>query len=219
MTAVIPPSPSKADYAENPEDIAPIFDCDDPFALFGTWLADAKAAEPNDANAMSLATVDDSGLPDVRMVLLKDVDTRGFTFYSNETSAKGAQLAVQPKAALCFHWKSLRKQVRVRGAIEVVSGAEADAYFASRARGAQIGAWASDQSSSLESRSVLESRIKEIETRYQDQDVPRPPHWHGWRITPVSIEFWRDRAFRLHDRLVFTRERVDTDWQKLRLYP
>ncbi len=221
---VIPPSPSRRDYTERSDyaaqaeaNSAPIFNRDDPITLFTEWMAEAREKELNDSNAMSLATVDDEGLPDVRMVLLKGVDERGFVFYSNAESAKGVQVTAQPKAALCFHWKSLRRQVRVRGALEPVSEEEADAYFASRARGSQIGAWASDQSRDLESRGLFETRIKEIETKYEGQDIPRPPHWHGWRIMPQKIEFWRDRPFRLHDRLLFTGS--DKGWTSSRLYP
>ncbi len=189
----------------------------DPYALFDDWMAEAKASEPNDPDAMALATVDADGLPDVRMVLLKGVGPRGFVFYTNYDSAKGNELAGQPRAALLFHWKSLRRQVRVRGAVERVTEVEADAYFASRARGSRIGAWASDQSRPLESRAVLEARAAEVEARYQGQDVPRPPHWSGFRVIPSQIEFWRDGAFRLHDRLRF--DRVGEGWETVRLYP
>jgi pyridoxamine 5'-phosphate oxidase len=189
----------------------------DPYALFGTWMAEAKASEPNDPDAMALATVDADGLPDVRMVLLKGIDPRGFVFYTNYESAKGSELAGQPRAALLFHWKSLRRQVRVRGAVERVTDAEADVYFASRARGSRIGAWASDQSRPLESRDVLEARAAEVEARFEGQDVPRPPHWSGFRVVPNQIEFWRDGAFRLHDRIRF--ERAGEGWATVRLYP
>jgi pyridoxamine 5'-phosphate oxidase len=191
----------------------------DPFALFAVWFAEAKAAEPNDPDAMALATVDPAGLPDVRMVLLKDADERGFVFYTNEQSVKGGELAANPKAALVLHWKSIRKQVRVRGAIERVSAAEADAYFATRSRPSQIGAWASDQSRPLDSRATFEARVTEVEKRFADGPVTRPPHWGGYRINPVSIEFWMDRPYRLHDRIRFTRETAGGAWQKTRLYP
>ena len=218
---LIPPSPSAADYAEKgpPPDDAALFAAQDPLALFADWLREARAKEPNDANAMALATVDGDGLPDVRMVLLKDFDARGFTFYSNAGSAKGRQLAHSPKAALCFHWKSLRRQVRVRGPVEPVGDAEADAYFATRAREARIGAWASEQSRPLEGRFALEKRIAEVAARFGAQEVTRPPHWIGWRVRPLQIEFWRDRPFRLHDRLQFSRAAPDAPWAKARLYP
>lgn len=222
----IPASPSRADYTEREDyaaqmaaNAAPIFERDDPVALFAEWMADARAAELNDSNAMALATVDPSGMPDVRMVLLKGVDERGFVFYTNSESIKGEQIKANEKAALCFHWKSLRRQVRVRGLTERVSEAEADAYFASRARGSQIGAWASDQSRVVSSRDALEASVKEVERKYEGMDVPRPPHWYGWRVIPQSIEFWRDRPFRLHDRLLFSRRAAEKEWDKQRLCP
>lgn len=217
--SVIPPSPSAEDYAAqlaaNADET--IFERGDPFALFVEWLEAAKASEPNDPNAMTLATVDAAGLPDARIVLLKDVDARGFTFFSNRESAKGEQLWDQPSAALVFHWKSLRRQVRVRGAIERVSDAEADVYFASRARESRIGAWASDQSRPLASREVLEAGVAAETARFEGQDVPRPERWTGWRVIPQQIEFWRDRPFRLHDRLRFDRD--GDGWKRTRLWP
>lgn len=197
---------------------------DEPFALFADWLGEAKASEPNDPNAMALATVDEDGLPNVRMVLLKGVDgadatPRGFVFYTNLESAKGRELLAARKAALCFHWKSLRRQVRVRGLVTPVSAAEADAYFASRARGSRLGAWASAQSRPLESRFALEKAVAAITARYPIGEIPRPPHWSGFRIAPVEIEFWHDRPFRLHDRLVFRRPDAAAPWEKQRLYP
>jgi len=181
------------------------------------WLAQARAHEPNDPNAMALSTVDANGGPDSRMVLLKDVDARGLTFYSNLESAKGQQLAVRPRAALLFHWKSLRRQIRVRGAVEPVSGADADAYFASRARESRIGAWASDQSRPLSDRASLEAAVARETARFEGEEVPRPEHWMGWRVVPDAVEFWRDRPFRLHDRLLFTRE--GDGWIRTRLQP
>lgn len=224
MTApVIPPSPTREEYAEHYA-AAPaangdesVFERAEPVGLFVEWLADAKATEPNDANAMTLATVDAAGLPDARIVLLKDVDDRGFTFYSNRESAKGEALTAHPAAALLFHWKSLRRQVRVRGSVEPVSAAEADAYFVSRARESRIGAWASDQSRPLDSRETLELAVARETARFADGDVPRPERWTGWRVIPDSVEFWRDRPFRLHDRLRF--DRTGSGWTKTRLWP
>ena len=201
------------------EEVSDFFGFNDPFRLIDLWLKEAWSSEPNDANAMSLATVDDQGLPDVRIVLLKGADERGFVFYTNSQSAKGKELAGNAKAALCLHWKSLRRQIRARGAVTMVSDGEADDYFASRPRDSQIGAWASAQSQSLESRAVFEAEIAEVTATYDGRDVPRPPHWKGYRITPVEIEFWHDRPFRLHDRLVFRRSGPDTAWHKLRLFP
>lgn len=191
---------------------------DDPLRLFTAWLADATASEPNDPNAMALATVDADGMPNVRMVLLKGLDT-GFVFYTNFESAKGRELLASGKAALCFHWKSLRRQVRVRGPVAVVDDAEADAYYASRPRGSRIGAWASKQSRPLEGRFALEAEVARTTARYGIGEIPRPAHWSGFRLTPVSIEFWHDRPFRLHDRVQFTRPAAGEPWTKVRLYP
>ena len=191
----------------------------EPFTLFGTWLKDAEASEINDPNAVALATVDENGLPNVRMVLLKEFDTRGFVFYTNFESQKGREILGQKKAAMCFHWKSLRRQVRLRGEVEVVSDEEADIYYRSRPLGSRIGAWASKQSRPLESRFALEKAVAEYTARYAFGDVPRPTHWSGFRIRPTSIEFWHDRKFRLHDRIEFRRETVDSPWTKVRMYP
>jgi pyridoxamine 5'-phosphate oxidase len=193
-------------------------EADDPLRLFSTWLADATASEPNDPNAMALATVDPDGLPNVRMVLLKGLDT-GFVFYTNFESAKGRELLASGKAALCFHWKSLRRQVRVRGPVAVVDEAEADAYYASRPRGSRIGAWASKQSRPLEGRFALEAEVARATARFGIGEIPRPPYWSGFRLAPVSIEFWHDRPFRLHDRAQFTRPSPDAPWTRTRLYP
>ena len=216
---LIPPSPKYDPAGSPPPDDAVLFAESEPFALFERWFKEAKAKEPNDPNAMALATVDASGAPDVRMVLLKDFDADGFVFYSNAESAKGRQLEANPSAALCFHWKSLRRQVRVRGSVSLVSGEEADAYFRTRDRGARLGAWASEQSRALPDRLALEKRVAEFALKYGLGDVPRPPHWRGWRLAPLQIEFWRDRPFRLHDRLVFMRGGVGEAWVKSRLYP
>ncbi len=190
---------------------------DEPFQLFSAWLEEASASEPRDPTAMALATVDANGLPNVRMVLLKGLDARGFVFYTNLNSKKGQELAANPKAALVFHWKSLNRQVRVRGPVEPVSDAEADAYFATRPRGAQIGAWASRQSAPLESRFALEKAVALHTAKFGLGAIPRPEHWSGFRILPETIEFWADRPFRLHDRIVF--QRTGETWTKTRLYP
>ncbi|QIB33749.1 pyridoxamine 5'-phosphate oxidase [Ancylobacter pratisalsi] len=192
----------------------------EPFELFETWFKDAKASEPNDPNAMALATVDADGLPDVRMVLLNGRDAHGFIFYTNTQSAKGLELAAVPKASAVFHWKSLRRQIRLRGPVERVSDVEADAYFATRPRLSQIGAWASQQSRPLEGRFALEAAVAKVTAQYALGSVPRPPHWTGFRIRPVQIEFWHDRPFRLHDRIVFRRPLPDGgEWTRTRLYP
>ncbi len=190
----------------------------DPFALFAEWLQLATSKEPNDPNAMALATVDETGMPDVRMVLLKGFDHSGFVFYTNLESAKGAELSAVPKAGLCFHWKSLRRQVRIRGDVAPVGAVEADEYFLSRARMSRIGAWASQQSRPLEGRFALEKAIASYTARFAAGPIPRPPHWSGFRIAPMEIEFWRDGAFRLHDRVRFTREATG-GWSRTTLFP
>jgi len=191
----------------------------EPFRLFGAWFEDARKSEPNNPDAMALATVDADGLPDVRMVLMKGFDENGFVFYSNNGSQKGRELAGSPKAAIAFHWKSLDRQIRIRGTVTQVSDAEADAYFASRHRASQIGAWASKQSTPLESRFAFEKAVAIATAKYAIGTVPRPPYWIGYRVTPSSIEFWHERAFRLHDRIVFARNAPGESWTKTRLYP
>lgn len=214
----IPPSPTEDEYLKGvaAADLPPLT-ADDPVALFAEWLAEAVKAEVNDPNAMALATADEDGLPDVRMVLLKDAGPDGFVFYTNLGSAKGRQLAASGKAALLFHWKSLRRQVRVRGTVSAVSDAEADAYWATRARPAQLGAWASQQSRPLPDRLAFEKAIAAYGLKFGLGKAPRPPHWSGFRLTPGHIEFWRDRPFRLHERLVF--DAAPGGWTTSRLYP
>lgn len=190
---------------------------DDPHQLFEKWYAEAARLEPNDPSAMSLATADAGGRPSVRMVLLKGHDARGFVFYTNYQSRKGEELTANPFAALGFHWKSLRRQIRVEGRVERVSDAEGDAYFASRARDSQLSAWASDQSRPLQSRALFEARFEAERKRFEDQPVPRPPHWSGYRVVPEAIEFWSDREHRLHERRLFTR--TDEGWAETLLYP
>lgn len=220
-SSIIPPSPSAEEYArkaaESPDDAA-LFAAENPFALFEVWLDEARKKEPNDPNAMALATADETGMPDVRMVLLKGVSRDGFVFYTNSESRKGVQLESNPVAALCFYWKSLRRQVRAAGRVVEVSAEEADAYFASRAKDSQIGAWASLQSRPMEGRFELEKRIAEYALKY-GLKTPRPPHWKGYRVIPMRMEFWRDRPFRLHDRLEFTRDSEADPWRTARLYP
>ncbi|HZS65084.1 MAG TPA: pyridoxamine 5'-phosphate oxidase [Xanthobacteraceae bacterium] len=194
-------------------------DSEEPLRLFSEWLEEATRTEPSDPNAMALATVDSGGLPNVRMVLLKGLDQRGFVFYTNMQSQKGQELETRAQAALGFHWKSLRRQVRIRGPVTRVTDAEADAYFATRPRGAQIGAWASKQSAALESRFALEQAVARYTLQFGVGTVPRPPHWHGFRVLPLIIEFWRDKPFRLHERLEFRRAGADAPWVKTQLYP
>lgn len=218
MTTSIPGSPSATDYL-NDEQVRDLswIDAPDPMALFDQWLSEAGKTEPNDPNAMSLATVDESGLPDVRIVLLKGLSSQGFDFYTNSESAKGIQLEETPKAALCFHWKSLRRQVRVRGLITKVGPDDSDAYFQNRARGSRLSAWASQQSRPARDRDELLSAMAEVEARFENADVPRPDHWYGYRLEPKFIEFWQSGSFRLHDRILFARS--DDGWEKTRLYP
>ncbi len=221
---LIEPTPTRKEYNQSDKyqamaeaNAAPIFDREDPIALFSEWMVEARREELNDSNAMALSTVDADGMPDTRMVLLKGVDDRGFVFYTNSRSHKGTQLIANPKAALCFHWKSLRRQVRVRGEVERVIDAEADAYFASRARGSQLGAWSSDQSQPIDSREDLEAKVEETEFSFKGKEITRPPFWYGFRVIPQSIEFWRDRPYRLHDRMLF--EKTQAGWATMRLQP
>jgi pyridoxamine 5'-phosphate oxidase len=191
---------------------------DDPIALFDAWYAEARAAEINDADAMALATAEKDGMPSVRMVLLKGYGQEGFTFYTNADSRKGEELAANPQAALLFHWKSLRRQVRIEGSVEAVSREEADAYFATRGRDSQIGAWASDQSRPLDSRETFEARYEQMRLRYDGMDIPRPPRWTGFRVFPIRLEFWTDRPHRLHERRLFWRK-LGGGWHEGLLYP
>ncbi|NIJ21551.1 pyridoxamine 5'-phosphate oxidase [Sphingomonas naasensis] len=189
----------------------------DPIQLFDTWFAEARASEINDSNAVALATVDGAGQPSVRMVLLKGHGPDGFVFYTNRESRKAGELAAVPRAALLFHWKSLRRQIRIEGGVTQVSDAESDAYFASRSRDSQLGAWASDQSRPLDARATFEARYEEMRARFEGGEVPRPPHWGGYRVTPARIEFWQDRAHRLHERRLFVRD--GDGWREGLLYP
>lgn len=215
---IIPPSPSATDYLTDPSGKPLIPDVADPIALFKEWMAAAREAEPNDSNAMSLATVDADGMPDVRIVLLKEVTEAGFVFFTNLESAKGQQLTETPKAALGFHWKSQRRQVRVRGTVMPVSEEAADEYFATRAAQSRISAIASDQSRPLADRAEFEQRVAELSEIFGDgPDIPRPEFWGGFRVVPVEIEFWQDQAFRMHDRLKFVRS--NEGWTTGQLYP
>jgi pyridoxamine 5'-phosphate oxidase len=189
----------------------------DPFELFRAWYDEARTTEINDSNAMALATADAQGRPSVRMVLLKGYDARGFVFYTNREGRKAAELAANPRAALLFHWKTLRRQVRIEGPVSHVSDEESDAYFASRSRDSQLGAWASDQSRPLDARETFERRYEEVRQRFEGQDVPRPPHWGGYRVAPERIEFWLDREHRLHERRLFVRD--GAGWREGLLYP
>lgn len=216
---LIPPSPKYDPLGQPPADDAALFAENEPFELFERWFKEAKEKEPNDPNGMALATADASGFPDVRMVLLKGFDPAGFVFFTNAESAKGRQLDANPRAALLFHWKSLRRQVRIRGVVEAVSDADSDAYFQSRDRGARLGAWASQQSRPLEDRLALEKQIAEFAAKFGLGEVPRPDYWRGYRLVPLAMEFWRDRPFRLHDRLTFTRDAAGAAWARTRLYP
>jgi pyridoxamine 5'-phosphate oxidase len=215
---LIPPTPSQDDYDARQAKEAGELTADEPLALFREWFAEARAKEP-EPHAMTLATVDAAGAPDARMVLLKDFDARGFVFYTNLESAKGIQLAANPRAALVFYWSGLKRQVRVRGQVIPVSAAEADEYFGSRARDARIGAWASAQSRPLEGRLALQGAIAKQAARFGLGEIPRPEFWSGYRLVPAAIEFWRDRAFRLHDRLQFTRDADGAPWRTQKLYP
>lgn len=190
---------------------------DDPFTLFDSWYAEAKQSEPNDPNAVALATADAEGRPSVRMVLLKGHGPDGFVIYTNRESRKAGELAANPQGALLFHWKSLRRQIRIEGPVSWATDEESDAYFASRGRDSQLGAWASEQSRPLDSRETFEQRFAEMATKFEGQDVPRPPHWGGYRVTPTRIEFWQDRAHRLHERRLFTRQ--DGAWTEGLLFP
>jgi len=203
------PGPQAPDFAQS----------EDPFGLFARWMEEAVGKEPDDPNAMAVTTVDADGLPNVRMILLKGVDERGFVFYTNCESAKGHELAAEPKAALLFYWKSLERQIRIRGPVEPATDAEADAYFATRHPASRIGACASQQSRPLASRAVLEAEVERLTKAFGSGDIPRPAYWRGYRLVPTEIEFWRAGAFRLHDRIVFRRASPRDSWTKTRLYP
>ena len=192
---------------------------EEPFALFRAWLAEAEKTEPCEPEAMAVATADADGLPNVRMILLKGADERGFVFYTNSGSAKGGELSANPQAAMLFYWKSLGRQIRVRGPIEPATAAEADAYFATRRRESRLGAWASEQSRPLESRAALEEAVARYTAEFDGRDVTRPDYWRGFRVRPVEIEFWQNGEFRLHDRVVFRRSTLDDVWTKTRLNP
>ncbi len=215
---LIPPSPSEETYAAD-QDQGDVFAIQDPLALFADWLSLANKTEPNDPNAMALATVDSNGQPNVRMVLLKDVSARGLTFYTNTESAKGAELAANPNAALCFHWRTIRRQVRFRGKTMPVSNEEADAYFVTRARSARIGAWVSAQSRPMENRFQLKKEAAAKALKFGVGEVPRPPYWSGFRLIAREIEFWVNRPFRMHDRRQFTRIDENAEWRAQWLYP
>ncbi len=192
---------------------------DNPFTLFENWFEAAKKVELNDPDAMCLATVNASGQPSTRMVLLKGHDERGFVFYTNSHSQKARDIAQNPNVSLCFHWKSLRKQIRILGTCTPVSAEEVDAYFASRGRESRLGAWASDQSALLDTRETFLAKIADITRQFEGKDVPRPPHWWGYRVVPTQIEFWEDRPHRLHDRTIFTRKTDEESWKTHKLYP
>ncbi|MBS0268289.1 MAG: pyridoxamine 5'-phosphate oxidase [Proteobacteria bacterium] len=217
-------SDTETTAAAAPETAPDFSMAEDPFLLFETWMQEAEKHEPNDPNAMSLATVDAGGVPNVRTVLLKGLDgpessDRGFVFYTNFESVKGRELLANPKAALLFHWKSLERQIRIRGPVSLVSHDEADAYYATRPRLSRIGAWASHQSRPLASRDVLEAKVHHYEAKYPEEAIPRPAYWSGFRVLPVEIEFWMSREYRLHDRIVFRRDAPRDSWHKTRLYP
>ncbi len=207
------------DTGKTPAEDVSFFKAEEPFALFDAWLTQARESEPNDATAMALASVDEDGMPNVRMVLLKAVDERGFVFYTNFDSAKGVELLGQKKAALCFHWKSLHRQIRIRGSVHSVSSEEADAYYNSRDRSSRIGAWASRQSRPMSDRFELEREVAKYAAKYVIGAIPRPAYWSGFRVVPMSIEFWRDKPFRLHDRRKFTRQTEEDNWTVEQLFP
>ncbi len=225
MSKSIPPSPNIADYTQDPlykkqiqAHETDLFSHTDPFALFSSWLENARAQELNDANAMALASLDENQCPDIRIVLLKSFNTKGFIFYTNANSAKATHITTHNKAALNFHWKSLRRQVRIRGTISKTASQDANAYFARRTRNAQLSAWASDQSSPMPHPQALQNNIKIYEEKFANQDIPRPPYWHGFLLSPTYFEFWREKPFRQHERLIFT-QNDNNAWKSCQLYP
>lgn len=218
-TIAIPATPSADEHRSRDPGPESFFDADDPFVLFAAWFARASADEPRDPHAAQLATSDADGWPNVRTVLVKSAGPDGFVVYTHRNSAKGMEMEANARAALCFYWKSVHLQVRARGTVDHVTDGDADAYFATRARESRLGAWASRQSQAMETADALQKALEDVTARFEGQDVPRPPNWTGFRILPLEVEFWRERSFRLHDRLAFRRSAIGGTWSKTRLYP